>query len=215
MNKKSLFLVLILFSLVLTLPLTSALTAGLGNSRMILRLSQGEEIERYVLVKNVNDFPINVSISTGGDLIDYLDLETEKLELDSQAEEKIYFTIKASKPGTTETKINFLFSGGSEEGNTVGLSSTVIVITDEFEYEEPEEESNSNNQEETIGNQSEPGVTVRSGAKNKDKSESSDREGEAISPTILLISTILLVLILIGLIIYSSKLNNKKMNKKK
>ena len=112
--------------LLVIIPSTFALTASIGNSRMVLRLDQNEEIERSILVKNVNDVPVTINAFATGDLAKYITLEKESFELSPNDEEKLFFTINAKKSGTTESKINIKFI--PEEGNGVGLTSTIIVI---------------------------------------------------------------------------------------
>jgi len=43
-----------------------AITGSIGNARMILRVDQGDRIERSILVKNVNDVSLNIELSAGG-----------------------------------------------------------------------------------------------------------------------------------------------------
>ena len=94
---------------------------------MILRVETGDTIERYVLVKNVNDVAIDAEIDASGDLVDDIEIIDEGFRLEPQTERKAYFKIKVKEEGTTENKINikFLPVGG---GSGVGLSSTVIII---------------------------------------------------------------------------------------
>jgi hypothetical protein len=58
---------------------------------MVLRMDVGETIEKYVLIKNVNDVPVNVEITPTGDLAEYVKLTETNLTLDVGEEEKAYF----------------------------------------------------------------------------------------------------------------------------
>jgi hypothetical protein len=143
MKVKFLFLILALF--ILASSFASALTGSIGNARMILKAEAGDVIEKYVLVKNVNNESININISVSGDLADYVDLDKESFVLQPGEEKKAYFTIEAKKPGQYETKINVQFSP-LETGNGVGLSSTVILnVYGKGEMPEEEEESSDGN----------------------------------------------------------------------
>jgi len=126
MDKKT---ILIAFSLLIVIILMTnilALTASIGNARMVLRVETGDEIEKYILVKNVNDVRVDIELSASGDLEDYVEIIDDKFSLEPGEEKKAYFTIDVVKPGSTETRINVKFI--PEKGNGVGFSSTVIVI---------------------------------------------------------------------------------------
>lgn len=114
------------FILFLFLSSASAITASIGNSKMVLRANVGETIERSILVKNVNDERVMISIFASGDLAKNVDLKETNFTLEPGEERKVFFTIKATKAGTTETSINVGFKPLNGPG--VGLSSTVILI---------------------------------------------------------------------------------------
>jgi hypothetical protein len=104
-----------------------AITGSIGNARMILRMDEGDEIEKYILVKNVNDVSIDVELFVSGDLEDSIVIRDDKFTLEPGSEKRAYFDLTASRDGASETRINVQFSPG-DGGNGVGLSSTVIVI---------------------------------------------------------------------------------------
>lgn len=132
--------ILIIF-LVLMQPAVSGLTASIGNSRMVLRAAPGEDIEKYILVRNVNNASVTINLFASGDLATNIKLAEESFVLVAGEEKKAYFTIKADEAGTTETKINVAFK--PEEGSGAGLSSTVILIADE-EYKATSDEQENN-----------------------------------------------------------------------
>jgi hypothetical protein len=133
MVKKQLTFILVLALFIISINLCSAITGSIGNARMVLRLEQGDTIEKYVLIKNVNDVPIDIMISVSGDLEDYIELEQTEFTLNAGEEQKAYFTLEAAKSGTTETNINIKFMP-QDEKNGVGLMSTVIVIAQESSF---------------------------------------------------------------------------------
>ena len=116
-------LVLVLLSFI---SVVSATTASIGNSRMVIRADPEEPVERYILVKNVNEFPVTIEFLVSGTLRDYTELDEDSFVLQAGEEKKAYFTIESPEAGTSETKIVVRFI--PEEGNSVGLSSTVIFI---------------------------------------------------------------------------------------
>ncbi len=124
--------VIILCIIVLSAFVSAKLTATIGNSRMILRLNEGESIDKCILIKNVNDADVEIQLTPAGDLAEYITFEEQKFTLPAGSEKKACFTITAEKEGTTETKVNVLFSPVEDEngksGSSVGLSSTIIVI---------------------------------------------------------------------------------------
>ena len=114
----------------LSLMLVSAITASLDNSRMVLRLSPGETIEKYIQVNNVNEGDIKVDFFVTGALNKSVNIKTENnMTLQSGENKKVYFTIKAPSSGSSETKINFRFSS-LESRSGVGLSATIIVVVE-------------------------------------------------------------------------------------
>jgi|SRR3989344_5403341 len=134
----------------------SAITGTIGNGRMILRMEQGEKIEKYILVRNTNDVTIDIILSVSGDLEESITIKDDSFSLAPDEEKKAYFDLVASKGGTTETKINVQFSP-SDGGNGVGLSSTIVVITDgESEEEIDDETSDTNWWSSLFGNNSTP-----------------------------------------------------------
>lgn len=105
-----------------------ALTAKIGNARMVLRGETGEKVEKFVNVINDNDVAVDIEIDASGALADYVDIKDNKFRLGPGEEKKAYFTIYAVQAGSTETKINVKFT--PDEGNGVGFSSTVIFIAE-------------------------------------------------------------------------------------
>ena len=126
MTKKIILCVLSLLMIIVFIGNVLAITGSIGNARMILRAETGDKIEKYILVKNVNDVASDVEVFASGDLEEYIDIKDNEFTLSPGGEKKAYFTIRVKKAGTTETKINVMFK--PEQGNGVGLSSTVIVI---------------------------------------------------------------------------------------
>ena len=186
-----------------------ALTASIGNSRMILRGDVGESFERSLLIKNVNDVPVTINFEVTGDLADNIELKEEDFILLPEQEKKAYFTVKADEEGTSETKINVKFV--PEQGSSVGLSATIIVIAGEAgDFE-------SNNTEEENEPANESGFSFNLG---KNKNSSSGLTGNSVSlPEIspvmwLAISSAILVLILVILVVYASKKRASKLEKK-
>lgn len=219
--KREVIMIVSLIMLGLLAGQALAITGSIGNARMILRLEQGEEIEKYVLVRNVNDVPVDIKLSVSGDLEDHVKLEEESFRLKAGEEKKAHFTIKAAKSGTTETKINVAFS--PEEGHGVGLSSTVVVIAGGESEEEEEENEESSILKWLTGNREEESE--------EEEEENNEREAEKITlegitgaavgmnlnatSIGLLVTTVVLAVFVVLLIVYSQKINKKKSKLKK
>lgn len=197
-NITFLVLTLLAFSLISN---ASAITGRLGNSRMILNLDEGETAERYVLVQNHNDVALTIELAASGDLADSITLSEESFVLQPGEEKKAYFTIKAAKGGTTESKINVRFT--PEEGTGVGLTSTIIVVAPGENTEDDEDNSDAEIEiNETDSNST--GFNFNIG--NNPSLEENEGNSVKTSPlTILLIVTVLLILAFIILIIYASR----------
>ena len=129
-------LIVVLLVSLFCLNFVSAITGSIGNARMILRevdedaIKVGDTIEKYILVKNVNDVAIDVELFASGDLADDIRIITDKFSLEPGQDRKAYFQIKVTEEGTTESNINVRFTP-VEGGNGVGLTSTIIIIASE------------------------------------------------------------------------------------
>ncbi len=117
----------------------SAITGSIGNARMILRevdgkdIKVGDVIEKYVLVKNINDVAVDIELFASGDLADDITIISDKFSLVSGEDRKAYFQIEVTKAGTTESNINVKFTP-QDGGNGVGLTSTIIIVAVENSF---------------------------------------------------------------------------------
>lgn len=212
--KRALLLAFSLMIVIIFIDNVLAITGSIGNARMILRLETGEEIEKYVLVKNVNDVPLNIELTVSGDLKDYVNLKDTQFRLEAGEEKKAYFTIVAAEQGTTETKINVAFT--PEEGSGVGLSSAVIVIAQgeskrdllewfrksDSETDEPAADDENKDKETITGAFS--GINISAG----------DFSNISTISLGLLSTTAILAILVVLLVIYAGKKNRNK-NKKR
>ena len=120
--------ILIVFCLIILMTgATLAITASIGNARMVLRGDVGDSFEKSIRVINTNDVAVDVELSSGGDLEDYILIKDDGFRLEPGKDKKAYFTLGVEKSGTTESYINIQFTP-VEGGNGVGLTSTIIVI---------------------------------------------------------------------------------------
>ncbi len=124
-NKK----MLVCFALFVLIGSVSAITGSIGNARMILRAETGDVIDKYILVKNVNNVSVDVNLSASGDLAEYIDILDNYFRIEPGNEKKAQFKVSVEKVGTTEGTINVKFTP-IDGKNGVGLMSTVIVIAE-------------------------------------------------------------------------------------
>lgn len=205
MRAKNQTLVFVILSIILFSQFSLALTASIGNSRMILRTAPGEDIERSILVKNVNDVPVNVTFTVSGDLADTLELRDQVIYLQPGDEDKAFFTVSSESEGSYETKINVLFT--PEEGNAVGLTSTVVLVAGSGEA--PTNIDSEKDNSETDSAEDSEGFSLSFGGDTPSPESASG--SVSFSPIIYLsISTIVLALALVGLLFYASKKTKPK-----
>mgnify|MGYP001614001892 FL=1 len=192
-------LAVLLFTIILTSSV-SALTGSLGNAKMFLNAEVGETLEKYVLVKNVNNVSVNINLDAVSDISKDIKLEDNEFELEPGEERRAYFTIKARKPGVYEIRIQVRFSS-LEEGKTgVGLSS-IITLKVYGKGEMPDEEGNpeaSIENEENLGNSNNAGIT--GAVRGKDK---------IILPVVILLVTTLVLALLLFIIIRKNRKTKK------
>jgi hypothetical protein len=126
MNKRNIFTVLGILLMIILISNVFALTAKIGNARMVLRVDTGEQIKRSIRVINDNDVSVEINLFASGDLKDDIEIIDNNFILQPGEEKRAYFTIDVKKSGTTESNINVKFI--PEQGNGAGISSTIIII---------------------------------------------------------------------------------------
>lgn len=206
--------------LLLIAPASAKLTGKLYNGKMVISLESGETVQKHITIENVNEVPVTINLMPIGDLAESINLEEEEFILKPGEKKKSYFTITASKPGTTESKINILFT--PPEGNGLGLASEIIVIAPGENAEDTNSQNNEQNTSQQSQNTSDTQNNETTNTTSEDSGFSFNPTGRAIqensniklSPlTILIISTIILILTFVALIIYSKKKSKKKVGR--
>ncbi|MBI3623754.1 hypothetical protein HY212_06785 [Candidatus Pacearchaeota archaeon] len=133
LEKKGLNLLVVLVALFLVLSSnTSALAGSIGNARMVLypevNGKDAVSITKSILVKNINNVTINVSLQIDNDTAKFIEIVDKKFQLEPNTEKKASFIVKVSKEGNYEGKIIVLFSPVSGKEAGVALPSTIVVI---------------------------------------------------------------------------------------
>lgn len=182
----------------------SAITGSMGNAKMVLYPEvngwTNTKIERSVLVRNINDETINVSLELDTAGKEFIELIDKEFSLAPNEEKKANFIVKVKKEGTYEGKINVFFSPTVSEGPGVVLSSSIIVIAKkDQEYQEVDGEDN----ESIVDNENSITGAV-TGA----------NENNTSGIKILGIGSVVLLVILLALLLVAYKKQNIKPNKK-
>ena len=187
-----------------------AITGSIGNARMILRVDTGDKIEKYILVKNVNNVSLDIELTKDGELSEDIEIKDEKFSLAPGEDKKAYFTINVREPGTTESKIHVKFSP-QDKGNGVGLSSTIIVIAEGEKKSFFDFFSRDNKDNEEI-EKVEENQTVSVGAESQESENSDVKETPKIN--ILLLLSFLTIILFAALLILVINLKSRRGYKK-
>lgn len=135
-------LVLVLF-LVLA-SATNAISASIGNAKMILEpeFPEGESyvLERTILVTNLNQVVVRISLEAKGDLEGITEFVDQDFELMPDEEKDAVFKITLEEHGEYEGDIAVSFTPLEGDDKSVGLLSNVQITTKVAEDDEQEVE---------------------------------------------------------------------------
>lgn len=122
MNKKFLALFAFIFFFLALTNSVLAISGSITPARIVLNDDIGKTFQRHILVKNTNDVPINVIISS-----DATNIKLAETSLTLQPDESryVYFNVTIVNEGVEEKRINFRFS---IQGSTSELS-TIVTLT--------------------------------------------------------------------------------------
>jgi hypothetical protein len=137
LNKQNIIAIILIASVLFILPLSSAISASIGNSRMVLYplVFSGEPtiMEKYIAVNNINDIDVKVELKPSEGFEDYVEIIDSNFVLKPEESKDARFNVKISEPGRYDGKIYVSFLPVEEQGNAsgVGLASNIIIITRE------------------------------------------------------------------------------------
>ncbi len=129
-------LLLVLIVGVLVIPFSYSLTASIGNARMILRpvFEEGKTttIDKSILVKNVNNISIKASLEPDDRYKKIIEIFDNEFILQPNESRNARFRITLKSGGRYEGKIlvSFASADPSVKANSVGLSSTIIILAE-------------------------------------------------------------------------------------
>ncbi len=146
-TKNMMMFALVILFLITGSSFISAITGSIGNGKMVLYPEvngwTNTLIEKTILVNNVNDVPVNITLKLDSESSEFIDLIDKSFILEAGESKKAEIVIRVRKEGTYEGRVNVFFKPveGKEAG--VVLSSTIVVIASkDTGYEEDEEEEN-------------------------------------------------------------------------
>ena len=161
-DKKTLVFAFAIVVLMTGIMMVSAVTGSIGNGKMVLYPEvngwTNTVIPKTILVNNVNDIPVNITLKLDSNASDFIDLIDETFILEAGESKKAEIVIKVKKEGTYEGRVNVFFK--PVEGNEAGvvLSSTIVVIAKkDTGYEEDKENSEEEQENEDVLNPENPG----------------------------------------------------------
>ena len=194
--------IIVLVFLLVNSTMVSAITGSMGNARMVLYPqvdgSKEVKIEKTILVKNINDVPINVTLVVDPETEKFIQIIDKTFVMEPNTEKKARFTVKVKNEGSYEGKINVFFKPveGKEAG--VVLSSTVIVIAKKNQGTQDTTDDSSADASDEIDGTDNVGITgnVVGGS-----------EGKKLSTGVifLIATTVLLLIVLVALIVIAPK----------
>lgn len=221
MNKKIIITIFSLFLIILLVGNVLAITAKIGNARMILRVEVGDKIERSIKVINDNAVAVDILLTASGDLEEDIKIIDEEFRLDPGEEKNARFEIDVKEPGSTESNINIRFSP-TDGKNGAGISSTIIIIASgEGSLEEEDDEEIIEEEDEDIIIVDDEGEVIE---EETDEGENKPRIfGNSITGNIivkdtinflgkgiaLIITGIIFLVFIVLLIVYYTKYNKK------
>ncbi|MEK6875654.1 MAG: hypothetical protein AABX30_03145 [Nanoarchaeota archaeon] len=209
MQKRKLELapILIIFILLVNLAFVSAIITGrIGNAEMVLYPdfdgSKFESIEKTILVKNVNNISLNISLKTDTAGEEFIDIIDNEFRLAPGENRTARFKVQVKKTGTYTGRINVFFT--PDEGNGIALPSKITVIAKEDSLENSNNNS-ADNSDLDLNDSDKGGITgnsIFSPLSNLSK-----------TLIFLILTTIILIIILIYLFSLMSKKSKKTEDK--
>ena len=147
----------IIFALIICVNFASALSGSIGNARAIVRVDMETVptvVERTILINNVNDIPIKVTVEPEDSFKSLAVVIDEEFILQPDESIDAQYFISLKNPGDYSGKIHITFTPVDDTyaGQPVGLSSNIIVKASAVEgvtYPNYEEETPEDDEEET------------------------------------------------------------------
>ncbi len=143
--KKAIFVLCILL---LALPVVHGLTAAIGNGKAVIRVNATPEdpaiLERTLQIPNKNDIPVIVTLTPTDDIVKFIDIPQPEFVIQPGETKLAEYTLTIDRGGKFEGGINVAFTPEDPDSkeNGVGLSASIIILSEGpiiEELEEPEQ----------------------------------------------------------------------------
>ncbi len=137
-NKGFTIFLLSLIVLAMCSVFVSAITASIGNARMVLypKVVPGEPtiIEKSIAVNNINDVDVEIELKSSEEFEQYVNIIDDSFVLKPTEYKNARFNINITQPGRYEGKIFVTFLPVDESNSSgVGLASNILIIAKETE----------------------------------------------------------------------------------
>jgi hypothetical protein len=213
--KKTLTITFAILLLISSWAIVSATTGSIGNAKMVLYPEvngwTNTVIEKTILVRNVNDVPMNITLKTDANASKFIELVDETFILAPGEEKKAGIEIKVRKVGTYTGSVNVFFKPTEGKDAGVVLSSTIVVIAKKntgYEEDDTGDDTNTNPDTNTDNNST-------TGDDNGITGDVSNTNGPSKIVKIWGISTFILLVVLLVLLYIWGKKRSKSKNKRK
>ena len=123
----------ILVVLFLIVPLVCALTASIDKPRMVLYKNiTGSELEfqNSVIVNNVNDKDISISISPSGDWKNKMVIDEQEFVLGEGETKEVFYTVTITEPGYYRGDVLVKFSEDTSKTHVSLAQELEVVVKD-------------------------------------------------------------------------------------
>jgi len=208
-NKSGLnFAVVLLLALFVSVGFASAITGSIVGGKMTLSKElypqlwqlNGKDtitIEKYIIVRNKNDLPLNISLRPDENASKFIEMVDTSFRLEPNTEQKAKFLVKIKDAGIYEGQIVVLFTPfeGKEAG--VALPSSITVIAKK-EGSLPNDETENKDTQNDEGN-------ILDSVTGSAADVPGSGDGPNIGLILIIITSLLLIVILVFLIFMMNK----------
>ncbi len=120
-------ILMLIFIIILSTTSINALTAKIGNGKVVLNAKVGDIIEKSVKVINSNNVSVFIELIGGGDLQDQFIFKKNNFTLAPNEETDAGYSLRVTKKGRSDSQINVKFMP-LEGKNGIVLPATVIIF---------------------------------------------------------------------------------------
>jgi hypothetical protein len=126
-DKVNIIVIGLILVIILSINFISALSAKIGNGKVVLNAKVGDIIEKSVKVINSNNVSVLIELSGGGDLEDQFKFKENNFTVAPNEETDAGYSLRVTKEGRSDSQINVKFTpiGGK---NGIVLPASIIIF---------------------------------------------------------------------------------------